>query len=85
MPAMQTAKENTTPAVAPEVARGGGDPLKPWRTVQARFALAGLTAELVDGDDGQPMLVVSRWALTKCLRSVAEADAWLERFQGGAG
>lgn len=52
---------------------------KAWATVQARCALAGFTPHLIDGDDGRPLLVVSRWALTRSFTSPGDADAWLTR------
>jgi hypothetical protein len=55
---------------------------KPWLTVQAEFLMAGFPASLIDDDAGQPMLVVSRWALTRSFSSVAEAEAWLARVGG---
>jgi hypothetical protein len=58
------------------------DERKAWATVQARCTLAGFTANLIDGDDGRPMLVVSRWALTRSFATPAEAEAWLQRVAG---
>lgn len=55
---------------------------KPWRTAQARVSLAGYQAELLDGDDGRPMLIVSRWALTRSFRDIDEANAWIARVVG---
>jgi hypothetical protein len=52
---------------------------KAWATAQARCALAGFTANLIEGDDGRPMLVVSRWALTRAFDSLAEVETWLAR------
>ncbi|MFT3818297.1 MAG: hypothetical protein QM750_11955 [Rubrivivax sp.] len=60
------------------------DATKDWRTVQARCLLAGFTANLIDGDDGRPMLVVSRWALTRAFSSPADAESWLQRVTGSA-
>lgn len=57
--------------------------LKDWRTVQAECLLAGFKADLIDGDDGRPMLVVSRWALTRSFSAPAEARMWLARVAGG--
>ncbi|MBS0442824.1 MAG: hypothetical protein JSR38_12775 [Proteobacteria bacterium] len=56
--------------------------LKPWRTLQARALLAGFHASLIDGDDGRPELVVSRWALTRSFTDLSEAGAWLSRVEG---
>ena len=62
----------------------GADPLKPWRTAQAKCILAGYHASLIDDDAGRPMLIVSRWALCKSFSSVAEVEAWLVRVEGRA-
>lgn len=53
---------------------------KAWATIQAQCALAGFTPHLIEGDDGRPLLVVSRWALTRSFTSPGDADAWLTRF-----
>jgi len=58
------------------------DARKPWRNLQARFQLAKFGASLIDGDDGRPSLVVSRWALCKSFNYPAEAEAWLKRVRG---
>ena len=52
---------------------------KAWATVQARCTLVGFKADLIDGDDGRLVLVVSRWALTRTFSTPAEAEAWLQR------
>jgi hypothetical protein len=59
------------------------DERKASATVQARCALAGFKADVIDGDDGRPMLAVSRWALTRSFSTPAEAEAWLRRVAGG--
>jgi predicted trehalose synthase len=58
--------------------------LKPWRNAQAECLLAGFAAALIDGDDGRPMLVCSRWALTKAFTELQEFSAWLTRVRGKA-
>ena len=58
--------------------------LKPWRTLQAECMLAGFSANLIDGDNFRPLLVVSRWALTTAFDDVAQARAWLARVTGSA-
>jgi hypothetical protein len=60
------------------------DPLKAWKTAQAEAILAGFTASLIDGDDGAPLLLVSRWALTKGFTSLADFRAWLQPVTGRA-
>lgn len=58
--------------------------LKPWRTLQAECLLAGFSANLIESDEGRPLLVVSRWALCKSFDDVAQARAWLARVTGSA-
>jgi hypothetical protein len=60
------------------------DPLKAWRTAQARALLLGFSAPLIDGDDGRPLLVVSRWALCRSFADLGELEAWLQRVEGKA-
>lgn len=55
---------------------------KRFATAQARAALAGVTVELIEGDDGAPELIASRWALTKRFGDLAELEAWLDRVTG---
>jgi hypothetical protein len=55
---------------------------KPWLNVQAKCLMAGFPASLIDDDAGKPLLVVSRWALTRNFSSVAEAETWLARVEG---
>lgn len=57
--------------------------LKPWLRLQAECLIAGFPATLTDGDDGRPLLVVSRWALTRAFSTVAEAEGWLSRVSRG--
>ena len=56
--------------------------LKPWLRLQAECLMAGFPASLIDGDDGRPLLVVSRWALCRSFSSVPDAEAWLARVSG---
>ncbi len=57
------------------------DALKPWKTAQAEALLAGFSAVLTDSDEGRPMLVVTRWALTRSFTDLAELRTWLERVR----
>lgn len=57
---------------------------KAWVTTQAECILAQFQASLIDGDDGRPLLVVSRWALTRSFTDIAEARAWLALVTGRA-
>ena len=61
-----------------------GPDLKAWRTAQARAALAGYQAVLLDGDDGRPLLVVTRWNLTRSFNDLAAFEAWRARVTGVA-
>lgn len=55
---------------------------KAWATVQARAALAGITATLIDTDDGRPQLICSKWSLTRAFETAAQAGEWLDRVVG---
>lgn len=57
---------------------------KPWVTAQARATLAGFHAALTETDDGRPMLVVSRWAMTRAFDNLPELEVWLQRVSGRA-
>lgn len=46
---------------------------------KARTALWGGTLTAIDGDDGRPLFIVSRWALTKALSTLDEVDAFLDK------
>ncbi len=50
---------------------------KPFCTLQARFALAEVALEAIDGDTGRAELVATRGALTFRFADLAEAEAWL--------
>lgn len=60
-----------------------GQSSKAWKTAQARCLLAGFQAVLSDDDAGRPMLIVSRWAMTRGFADLAELDQWLRRLKGG--
>jgi hypothetical protein len=61
---------------------GGDDSSKTWKNLQARCLPDGHNSSLIEGDDGKPLLIVSRWAPCKCLSSLAEAEAWVARVGG---
>jgi len=61
---------------------GNHDDRKAWLRVQAQLLLAGFLAELTEGDDGQPLLIVTRWALTRSFTNIAEAQIWAARVGG---
>ena len=56
---------------------------KSLATCQARAALLGATLHALPDDAGRTEFIVSRWHLTKCFATLADVDAWLERFEGG--
>jgi len=76
--------DHETPRDAAQYAATGpaAQTAKEWRNLQAECLLAGFRADLLDGDDGRPMLVVSRWALTRSFSAPADARAWLARVTG---
>lgn len=45
----------------------------------ARAALWGGVLTVIDGDDGRPLLIVSRWALCRSFTSLDDVDAFLEK------
>jgi len=55
---------------------------KQFATLQARAALAGVILYRVDDDHGDEVFVVSRWALTRELRSLEEVEEWLDLATG---
>lgn len=61
---------------------GNHDERKAWLRVQAQLLLVGFLAELTQGDDGQPLLIVSRWALTRSFTNIVEAQGWAARVGG---
>lgn len=52
-------------------------------TLRARAALAGVTLYAIEGDDGRPLYVLTRWHLTRELRTLDEVEAWLAQVTGG--
>lgn len=55
---------------------------KAWVTLQAELALAGWQAALTEADDGEPLMVVSRWAMTRSFTDLAEAQTWARQVVG---
>lgn len=51
-------------------------------TCIARAALAGVVVAVVDGDDGQPLFVANRWAMTRAFTGIDELETWLVRMAG---
>lgn len=56
--------------------------IKRLATCQARAALLGVTLRVLTDDKGRPEFIVTRWALTRSFPSLAEVEAWLDRFEG---
>lgn len=52
-------------------------------TLRARAALAGVTLYAIEGDFGRPLYVLTRWHLTRELRTLDEVEAWLAQVTGG--
>lgn len=50
---------------------------KKLATAKARTALWGGTLASIDGDDGRPLLIVSRWALCKSFTDLDDVDRFL--------
>lgn len=71
---------SNTPIV-PGLAR---EAAKTWRTIQAQCLLEGFKADLIEGDDGRPQLIVSRWALCRSFSTPDEAATWLARVAPSA-
>ena len=55
---------------------------KRFATAQARGALAGVILTRIEADNGRPMFVASKWAMTKCFDNIGVVDAWLDRACG---
>ena len=56
---------------------------KRWLSLQARATRAGFVSPLIEGDDGRPQLIVTRWSMTRAFDDLAEAEAWVSRVEGG--
>lgn len=55
---------------------------KLYETLRAKCALEQIALHEFEGDNGRPIYIVSRWALTKQLESLDEVEAWLPRVTG---
>lgn len=56
-------------------------------TAKATAAMAGIVVEAIEGDDGRPELVASRWALCKRFSGddpLGQLEQWLGRVTGKA-
>lgn len=58
---------------------------KKLATATARAALAGITLQVIEGDDGRPEMVASRWALSKRFNDLADVERWLDQVTGAKG
>lgn len=56
------------------------DTRKRVETAKARAALVGATVVEIPSDDGRPELILSRWALTRAFRDLAELERTLDRM-----
>lgn len=48
-------------------------------TTKARCALWGAVMSVIEGDDGRPMILITRWALTRSFSDLDEVEQWLDR------
>lgn len=58
------------------------DDEKRFATLQAQAALVGVQLHRIDGDDGRPLLVATKWAMSASFDGLDAAAAWLQRFAG---
>jgi hypothetical protein len=49
-------------------------------TLTAKACLAGVVLYFLEDDFGTPLVVASKWSLTRQLHSVAEVDTFLQRL-----
>lgn len=54
---------------------------KRFMTCAARAALLGVELRLIEGDDGRPLLIATRWALTRCFEELGEVERWLDKLE----
>lgn len=54
------------------------DTAKRLATLRARAALAGVQLFTIDGDNGRPLYVVTRWALTRSFDELEAIATWLD-------
>ena len=80
--AERRAAETRRPGPA-SVARLSADDAKRLTTLQARAALKGTVLHALDDDRGELELIATRWSMTRSLRTLDEAGAWLDRVVGG--
>ncbi len=51
-------------------------------TATAHAALCGIVLHAIEGDDGRPLYVASRWALTRQFETIEAVESWLARVTG---
>lgn len=51
-------------------------------TLKARAALVGVVLNIIESDRGTPLLIASKWAMTRQMESAEECDAFLRRIGG---
>ena len=69
-------------SATPESGEAQGRDGKRLATLTARAAPVGIVLHSIDGDDGRPLYIASRWALTRSFSDLGEVDAWLTRVTG---
>ena len=55
---------------------------KDFANLRAAAALQGATLHRVDDERGNELFVVSKWHLTRHLRTLEEVASWLDRLGG---
>lgn len=81
-PAGETEKMPSGAAHSAGIALSAHD-RKRWATAQAQLALVGFKADKIEGDDGQPLYVVSRWSLTRSFVELSELESFAARIKRG--
>lgn len=66
------------------IAASDGVEKKRFATAQAKTALWGGRLSEIEGDDGRPLLIISRWALTRAFQDLGEVEEFLRRVEGQA-
>lgn len=61
---------------------GHSEGAKAWRNVQAELLLGGFRADLLETDNGEPELVVSRWTVIKRFSDLDDARTWASTALG---
>lgn len=54
-------------------------------TCKARAALAGFVVHEIEGDDGSPLFVLTRWAMTRAFDNLGELERAIDRIEGRRG